>query len=809
MEELAIVGDGSGGEAPQETTQFLDTTVGESVGAMSAVDEISKADALNASLIADFLARPVRIKTFTWSTSDATGPLFTTTYPWQDFFDNQYIKYKVNNFAFVRCNLKLKVVVNASPFYYGSVRMVYTPLSAFRSNEDISATSHNLMQASQKPGVWLDPSRSEGAEMTLPFVYIRNKLALVDSAAFADMGDIRFYCYAPLISANGVATSSVSIQVYAWAENVELTGPTINTALQGDEYGTGVVSGPATAVANVARAAKNIPVIGKFAAATEVGASAVSKIAKMFGFTNTPVLSDTQPFRQTPLPQLASTEIGYPVEKLTVDAKNELSIDPSIVGLPGDDELAISGLVARDTVIAQASWSSSDAVDARIFSSRLQPYMWKGTAATGGTLYTFTTPAYVSHLFTHWRGDLIFTFKIVASPYHKGRLRISYDPQAASMLSATDIGSVLQNVIVDLGVSREVEIRVPYQQALSWLKVDKDLDHVPFTYSGLLNLYDGYDNGMLTVKVLTTLSAPVTAAPVTVLVSVRGAENLEFANPDDLDNTFTPFPIQGEEVMTASLGPASATDENIYRVNFGEKIASVRPLLRRSNWLDSVALGNSTGTAANVYMLDFPRRAPYVGYDSGSWTYAKGLVATATNLKFNWTKLTAWHWMAPAFVAQRGAFHWHFNIQASSAVQNVMITRRTGGSNSRTISTTSSTHVDAPTALFTSTIPGTTTGTAATNGLCQPCMSVSAPNMSAYRFEYTNPTYTTTPITDARTTDGSQFEYLRLSIMLGPSGQVSSPIVNRYFAVGTDFSLHYFVCCPQWYKMPSWRAFAT
>lgn len=668
------------------------------------------------------------------------------------------------------------------------------------------------MRASQKPGVWLDPSMSEGAEFTCPFFYHRNYLDVGTSAAFSDIGDIRFYCYAPLTSANGVSSSSVSIQVYAWAEDVQLAGPTLGLALQGDEYGTGIISGPATAVANVARAAKNLPVIGKFAAATEIGASATSKIAKLFGFTNTPVLDDTKPFRPTPFPQMASTEIGYPVEKLTVDSKNELSVDPTVVGLSNEDELAVQYLVGKESVLSVAPWLTSDAPDTNICTVRVNPYQFIATVSAPAKIFTCTPTCMVAHLFKHWRGDLIFKFKFVATPFHKGRVRISYDPLNSDMQTATDIGSILQNTIVDLGVSREVEVRVPYQQAISWLEINKDWNLAPFGVGNSgLTVQPNYDNGIITMKVLTTLSAPVATAPVSVITTIRGAENLEFANPDDLNNRFTPFPLQGLEtdVAPVTLGVTQAQSDDLYRVNFGEKMASLRPLLRRSQWLDTLSLSGADGTTMNIYSFTSPRKAPFVGYDSAALTQAKGFIATTTNFGFSWTKVSAWHWLSPCFAAQRGAFHWHYNLTGSRPVQNATVTRLTSGSPARVVNKTSLTHADTISSFQVVKMQGTNTGVAITNGVNQSGISVSLPNLSMYKFQNTVPQKVLTPLTGALVQDGAQNELVRVDIVTGSNDTDLAPVVERYFSVGTDYNLHFFVCTPIWYIMPSWPAYAT
>jgi hypothetical protein len=199
----------------------------------------------------------------------------------------------------------------------------------------------------------------------------------------------------------------------------------------GDEYGKGIVSAPATAVARIASAFKNTPFIGKFATATEMGASAVSAIARLFGFTNVPVVSDAQPVKVLCFPNLSTVDVGYPTEKLTMDSKNELSIDPTVVGLSQDDELTISSIAMRESYLTTTTWATSNNVDDILFSSAVGPMLFDNDNATNAKLY-MTPVCLAAQMFNEWRGDIIFRFRFICSQYHKGRVRFSFDPSGYS-----------------------------------------------------------------------------------------------------------------------------------------------------------------------------------------------------------------------------------------------------------------------------------------------------------------------------------------------------------------------------------------
>nr|ULG00067.1 MAG: hypothetical protein 2 [Locarnavirus sp.] len=750
----------------------------------------------------NYLSRPVRIGSYNWLEAAETGN-FATMYPWQLFFNNQFIKYKLNNFAFMRCNLKVKIILNASPFYYGLMRAIYTPMTNFVEYHTRGSAHISLMRESQKPGVWLDPGKSEGAEMTLPFIYHKNFVNVGVSSDFQDLGRLDLWVFAPLESANGTISTGVSVQVYAWAEDIVLSAPTIALAMQGDEYGTGVVSAPASAVAKVASKMKKVPVIGKFAAATEIGARAVSGIAQLFGYTNVPVLDAAKPFRPSPFPQMASTEIGYPVEKLTVDSKNELSIDPSIGSITKEDELAVSYLVSRPCVVDQVTWDTSATTDQALAHYMATPFYWDQYVVGQQKDFQLSPMGMVSQMFNNWRGDLIFTFKIVASPFHKGRLRISYDPVSNAAQTAGDIGSVIQNTIVDIGATRDVEVRVPYQQATSWLLCQKSRSFVPYNTVPLTH-NEGYDNGIVSLKVLTGLTAPVSTAYATIIVSVRGAENMEFANPCDLPSDLSPFDLQGDEVK---LGETVGESDDLYRITFGEKIPSLRPLLHRSVLVDMLP-GYVVGATNRTLQLFYrPRKIPFFGFDPHGSDSAKSILVPANTVSFQWARMTPVTWISRCFVGQRGAIHWHLNCTASTQVTQVNATRYVNGSAgpysaTRTLASGSQSSKEA---FVYSNLVSTAPGTAMTNGFQQSGLSFSVPNASMYKFQSTDAARVNyTPVGVSHTSDGSAYEYVALEVVrLLPVDNAEDLSIYRYMSAGTDYNLMFFLNVQPWTILPT------
>lgn len=820
-------------EEVEQTTVFTDETEGVSLDIPQLYDSTGSSDQMDVASLSAFLSRPVRISTFTWAETDAADIIKSTINPWNLFFSDSRIQFKLNNFSFIRCKLKIKVLVNASPFYYGCMGMAYQPLHTLTpSTINITTGQQMLMPFSQRPITWIYPQHSAGTEMTLPFLYHKNWLDLTSANDFTDMGRLQFVTYTDLQSANGVAGQGVTVQIYAWAEDVELSGATVGLALQStpvDEYGSGPVSKPATTIAQMAARMRNVPVIGRFATATEIGARAVAGIATLFGYTNVPVIDNIKPLKPCAFPSFASPEIGFPNEKLTLDPKNELSIDPSVVGAPPGDPLALSDLLQRESFIYRFDWSTTNAVDDLLFYSRVNPWMFRQVGNAFNNQIDMTPMGMVTRLFEDWRGDIIFRMKIIASPYHKGRVIVSFDPNTdgvRNIVNTTNVTSGVYTQIVDLGEDTDVEFRVPYVQALPFLRTAVtngaspphpfNTAYIPFGGAGsTYNVTKGLDNGCITIRVATNLTAPVATAPVRVLMFVKAADNFHVANPKPLpQSAISQFAVQSVPVMELQsqeeavenkkevvFGKAGALAlPNQYRVNFGEVVSSLRVLLHRANYVYTQAEPTASPTTAIVYQSTFGKLPPFPGFDPTGIHTANGLVTPASSFPYNYVHITPIQWLLPCYIGYRGAGVWTFNANCSNPSDEVSVTRNAaiGMTWSDSVTTVAPVTRSAA-AQLNGSRTASASGTAVTSQETQAGLSVLCPNYNNYRFNSTRPQNMTSPpsLSTPRTYDGAINDtfVLRVSNLSG----AQATRIDKYWHAGPDFQLIFFLNVPTYY----------
>lgn len=808
----------------QVTVGFSDEVGGDYAGWTGSGMGLSNMDQTSGVGLNSYLSRPVRIGGFTWSEGDAVGTQRSYR-PWQLFFNDPAIKNKLANYAFLQCDLHVKVLINASPFYAGRMICAYQPVPGFTPTtiqRPVGSGEKWLIPLSQRPNIMLKATTSEGGTMVLPWFYHKNWLNISSDTDLYELGILDFVNYTTLRSANGVTGTGVSVQIFAWAENVKLSGPTCGLPLQGgDEYGNGVVSGPASAVASAASWFENIPIIGTFATATRIGASAVSAIASLFGWTNVPVLDDTKPYRPSAFPQLASTSIGYPAEKLTVDPKNELSVDPRIMGLDGKDELVIKNIVTRESYLTTVNWTSALNVDDILFTSTVNPVLQDVHTTPENHKAVYMLPmAWLCPLFKHWRGDIIFRFVFDATPYHKGRVRISYDPAgtaANNLTNTVNSYSAVKTHIVDLGEEQDIELRIPYQQATSYQQIQNSYSVKNWTASATpaFNRNATFDNGMIMLRVQTELTSPVAAATVPILIFARAAENFELANPNNIEPTISTFEPQCDSLTESETKEVLGTgyehvnpDRNL--VHFGEVTPTLRSILRRFTL--SHVFVPSTGNNNEVHFIIRNRISRFpmpFGWDpNGLNTANKTLSAGTAN--FTYSHVHPYNYISPAYVAQRGSMQLTVNVDATEPCNHVRILRtpNKGGANSsisysqQAVGTGSS-----ASRFYVNNTDNGSAGQALTNQHTCTGLTVQLPNYTQFKFHSTYPGgIVTNPEYSASDIDGHMIETSWTAAPNGTANPSTSYIFSkqwRYYAIGTDFNLHWFLNVPTYWNYAS------
>jgi len=840
-------------ELSTQNVHFVDGDTPWSFDISSSSDGTTKLAGFSDAELGTFLSRPIKTQEYQWTPGGLR--LFETFNPWTDFFSNGDVKDKINKYRNLRCNLRMKILLNGNSFYYGRALVSYNP---YLVNDNVTLNraffEQDLVGASQKPHFLLDPTTSQGGEMCLPFIWPENYLDITQSGWEDNMGRVTIHDFDILRHANG-GTDPITVSVFVWAENVQLSIPT-NSAVQSgisqrplDELGfptfdeqaaskkkskptkkvdntmsndefvkDGLISKPASAIAKAANAMSMIPVIAPYAKATELVATRIGQIAKLFGYSRPQVLEDTRNYVPRYFGNICNTDTPEPLVKLTLDSKNELSIDTRIMGLGGEDELAISAIAQRPSYWFQFPWPESAVTDSLLASMTVQPVCTRTLGDAHVTEYHPTALAFAAAPFAAWQGSIKFRFNVIASEYHRGRLRLVYNPRT------NDSGAIpfntVYSTIIDIAEDRDFEYEVKWADVKAW-KCQEINTIYPPNYDTLNPAVStDTDNGTLSVYVVNELATPgTTTAAVKIQVWVSGGDDIAFAIPSPTklstlsyfqdQSEIAPYVEQsGEEVMASSEDmsnePLNATQlatfgdslnlglDNQYLVYQGERVASFRDMLRRYNyhWTIFPAAVGSGPRIMSLSMTDFPF---YRGWDPDAPDQA--INSNSGNSPYQFSNTTLLNYLTPAYVCRRGGLRhkaFLYSSKQPGTTRAFSVTRNNlNATNSQINNAVSSTNVGTNRRAILSTGIANLGGTHLTPSSLNPCL------------EYETPYYTY----GQRFSPARKLDYYsigesghQINLDLTGNEEMSTERIYKYISIAEDFQLGLFVGAPVYYS---------
>jgi len=694
----------------EQNVSWNDQTPGYKTEVVSNYDETRTNTDANDVDLGNFFERPLKIASFEWAT---TTTFFQAFDPWSLYLENPRVANRISNYKLFKGKLHVRFMINGNAFYYGRLLASYLPqyqTDGYIQNRALIPEDN--VEASLRPHIYIDPTTNQAGEIVCPFLWNNDSCDLV-SGDYQYLGEMSIRELNQLRHANG-ATDSITISVFAWMEDCVVTAPTANdmaglspqSGMEGgkkknksrvtktknspnknnspyakqDEFGSGPVSGPASTVARVAGMLENAPLIGPYAKATQIAASGVANVAKLFGYSRPPSLAPDTIVENRPGYGMASSNLPDQTENLALDAKQELCVDGTVVGLDNTDEMTIKSIATRETWLDSTTWSTSDNVDRTLAWIAVTPNIHNTLSPGGGapTEYHITASKFAAAPFKCWRGSMKYRFQVVSSAYHKGRLKIQWDPYGYKNQET----NVQYTQIVDISDEKDFTIEVGWGHELGWLNVGNVNKVSYLTRSVGTSKSDTNEiNGVLTVSVLNTLTSPSLSAGDTVELNmfVSCGDDIEFAVPtaqmldhmtynqpsftpqsgmeetpvvqQDKDCTDEPSkPIQ--ETALQTMGSTTMLADHNSDVYHGETITSFRSCLKRYQYVGMLPCGVAGGVENSEFITK--HIPPVPGYNPGQayWTNV------ATDPDNNYCKMTLMSYLYPAFVAVRGGVRW-------------------------------------------------------------------------------------------------------------------------------------------------------
>jgi len=614
--------------------------------------------------LSNFFERPVIIHNVDWTVG---GNINFVINPWDLWFKNKRVANRLTNYKNFKGKLHIKILLNGNPFYWGRAFVSYAPLN----DSPYLTTTRNVLYylpALHRPHIFLDPSSSDGGEMVLPFFHYWDSLDMTQADVGVDMGELWFNSLFTLQHTQNL-TNPINIVVMAWATEVDLSTPTQTVVAglapqAGDEYGSGVVSRPANLVAALASKVIKAPIIGPYAMATQLAASAVSNIAVMFGYSRPRIIDPPKPVRISENGDFACTDQHDMAQTTALTLKQEVTIDPRVCGLSDVDELDFDYLNQKYSYLTQTEWTSSDSQYTMLMSFPVTPSMYavrqlSFPASKVGV--GFSTTGFIANCFRSWRGSMTYRFQVVSSGFHRGRLLIVWDPVQAS--TVPELNTVYSK-IVDIADQKDFEITIGWGSNWPGLETTRPLETGPpvigtdaFRTDGLGYVADPTKhNGVVTMYVLNELVTSGANTTGVGLILHSCSRDMHYWNPINsgfIKATYDLQPQSGLLAQSGALDPGtelvtpsgsedigevggSITPQSIMSFCAGEVVTTFRTCLKRYSRYRSVSAVDDMISPNSLNVFKFtgvggffpPRGAKYAAKGGDTWPMTiQGLVA--------------------------------------------------------------------------------------------------------------------------------------------------------------------------------------
>jgi hypothetical protein len=532
-----------------------------------------------AATLPQFFARPVKIATLTISLAGSSGN-FDPFSLWRNVAS---VKEKLSRYGYFKGNMRVALVANGNPFQYGSLVVGLRSVPIDLSNSaafdhptirtgviwNSDPTTIGSAQLFQMPHVVLDPGAEADMIVTSPLMSTAQWLPLTTALPHAPT--VMYYVCPDLANASGSAITPWVISIYASVESAEVAVPVIQ-AQSGEMKSAGVLQATATAIAGAAAAFK--PIFPAWSTSIQAAALVGAKIAGILGLSR-PLALDFDPVVATAFSTFAYATGGRVVAHgVGVDPLRSVAMGAQVAGYGSDDDTSLLKIASRWGLVGSFVIATTNVANDVLFSTWVHASNTPSTTIATVVNYLPTPYAYATLPFSTWGGGTHYRFVFNASNFHKGTVRIVYDPTGTATPASVSTAdqSLLQTTVVHVNGTTTVDFEVPWSQPTLFVKTQA------FSAVG------SGGNGRLHVFLDTPLQCNGIAAPVYVRVMVRAAPDLRVGLPSlALANAYAPY-------LVAQSGTITAPVPKPFLVTYGETISDVSALARRLTYAGTTVL---------------------------------------------------------------------------------------------------------------------------------------------------------------------------------------------------------------------------
>jgi hypothetical protein len=609
------------------------------------------------SYFTEILSRPVIIDSGVLT----NGSFLATDIPvWDSWSLDPVVRSKLRNFIYFKGNLKVRITVTGMKWNYGRLLASYQPYPARNDNltyladcyaADVAARPLMLAYLSQAPGARsINITENKPVEISVPFIANKNYYRLFNNSAsiigdttsfedFEEAGSLYLWSINSSEAINATADSARYI-VTCWAEDVEFgpvtgTQMTIRTESKVDEREKGPVEKFSSGARQISSALEKVPMISTLATASTYAFSALENVSSLFGWSKPVYIDNPYSVKNVAFQNgahLVGSETNY---RITLDPKQELTVDPRSTGCE-EDAMAFSHILERESYLTTFEWIPDDTpFNSILWKSAVSPTL-NAVAKIGTVKHIVPTPmSFVATPFSSWHGDIEFRFEVTCSGVHKGKFAVFWEPNVnqRTILSASLSMNKQHMYIIDIEQTDSVTLVVNWATQRNYLKVSPRNVAGSVMYTGTPLTYDPTNsnqiNGLLWVTPFTDLVSPDNSN-VKVNVYVK-APNLQVngmkydAFPSEraapvaesrvesriiaessVENRLDAHAITPREVSKFDINDVHGDSSSINLYHYGERPVSFRSLLKRYVTIVDQGVTTISNYNMSVINLDVP-----------------------------------------------------------------------------------------------------------------------------------------------------------------------------------------------------------
>lgn len=518
---------------------------------------------------------------------------------------------KLEYFRYFTADMRIRIETNAQPYMSGKFWIFYNPYPNLTvQGTDVSTSSMTCLTS--YPGVEYDLNQMSNAEIKIPFISYERAFDMETAADYC-----RLYV-SQLTPIRDVTTETrLRMRIYGWFENIKVFGATSRSNLSAeylhlkvDEYKTrlaniqinaikeqskGPISSVASTVKSISSKLTGLPVIGDIASSVSFVSDIVGNVASIFGFS--------RPTTIEPVCKVANIPgHGYTYYKsidqsvaLSSQPDNELNSQKDVFQTEMD-EMQIEYIARNPGVIAVIPYTATSDNTSWMYSMYCSvfPTNYADTPSEAA-IQRFLLPTcaeYISQLFSLWRGTMCVKISLAKTPFHNGRLLISYDPSnSITDTPLTRLGKTY-TTILDLSENSSIVVKIPFLSKFDYLNTVDIGDG-----SGIEARPERFSFGTLSIGALAPLLGPATVSDTVDIIVWKWFEDLELAEPTSVTSYCVGVPasrITREVSCDIQINLMNRDEENVVIFNnpitdnslihaeqcIGEKITNCRQLLR-------------------------------------------------------------------------------------------------------------------------------------------------------------------------------------------------------------------------------------